>query len=205
MSRFRRPRWRDPRLGVGVLLVAGSVALGGWLFSQADHTTPSYVARGPIAVGQTLAEADMDVVDVNLSTVAHGYLSHGEVAELKAAGAVFIHRVPAGELIPRSAVGSVTDLTYRPVSIPVTNPTPIAPGDIVDLWVMAEDLTGREAADPARVATGLHVTAVASDDSLFSATGGHLVHALVAEADLPEVLAALGSRTIITLVPQLHG
>src|SRR5690625_6270708 len=40
--RVRRPSWRDPRLGVGVLLVAGAVALGSWTVSRADDTVTVY-------------------------------------------------------------------------------------------------------------------------------------------------------------------
>src|SRR5699024_10045794 len=32
--RIRRPHWRDPRLGIGVVLVALAVALGAWTFAQ---------------------------------------------------------------------------------------------------------------------------------------------------------------------------
>ena len=37
----RRPSWRDPRLGVGVLLMAASVALGAWTVAGASPTTPA--------------------------------------------------------------------------------------------------------------------------------------------------------------------
>ncbi|WP_418605469.1 hypothetical protein [Georgenia sp. SUBG003] len=43
--RMRRPTWRDPRLGVGVVLVAASVALGTWAVRDAAATVEVYAAR----------------------------------------------------------------------------------------------------------------------------------------------------------------
>ena len=57
-SRIRRPSWRDPRLGVGVLLVAGSVALGSWTMARADHTVTVFTAATVLAPGEVLAEED---------------------------------------------------------------------------------------------------------------------------------------------------
>lgn len=205
MSKFRKPRWKDPRLGVGVLLVAASVALGGWVFAQADRTEPVYRAKDPIAVGESLDSAALELVNVNLGAAASAYLGVEEVEALRAAQARFIHAVAPGELVPRRTLGTASDLQMRPVSITVTNPAPLAVGDVVDLWVMIEDLAGREASEPEQVATGLHVKAVEEDESLFAATHGQLVHVLVPEGDLARVLAALGSKSIVTLVPQLHG
>ncbi len=207
MSKFRRPRWKDPRLGVGVLLVAISVALGAWIFAEADKTEAVYIARAPIAVGETLQDAQWELVDVNLGAVRSSYLNVEGVAELSVPSedVRFIHSVPAGELVPRSALGSVDDLQMRPVSISTSTPAPLEVGSVVDLWVMTEDVTGREQAEPELVATGLHVRAVEDDQSLFTSANGMLIHALVAEEDLARVLAALGPRAHITLVPQLSG
>lgn len=205
MSRFRKPRWRDPRLGVGVLLVAVSVALGAWLFAKADKTEPVYIARDSIAVGATLQDAPWELVNVNLGVAHPSYLSVEQVDELRVAGseARFIRAVPAGELVPRSALGSVIDLQMRPVSISVTHPTPLEAGDVVDLWVMTEDVTGREVGEPELVATGVHVSSVEDDESLFASANGNVVHVLVPEEDLASVLAALGAKANITLVPRL--
>ena len=46
--RLRRPGWRDPRLLVGVGMIAGSVALGAWAVTAAEASTPVYVARGAL-------------------------------------------------------------------------------------------------------------------------------------------------------------
>lgn len=46
--RLRRPRWKDPRLIVGVVLVVASVLMGALLVSRLAETTPVLVARSPI-------------------------------------------------------------------------------------------------------------------------------------------------------------
>src|SRR5690606_23537154 len=59
VQRLRRPTWRDPRLGVGVLRVAASVALGSWAVARADRTTDVLVAVEALAPGDRLADAEL--------------------------------------------------------------------------------------------------------------------------------------------------
>lgn len=204
---FRRPRWRDPRLGVGILLVAISVALGSWVFSKADHTSPVYRAGGTVPVSERLVDAQLELVNVNLADAHEAYLTPADVDDLTAAGhaPLFVRAVPAGELIPRSAIGTSADLELRPLSVVVTNPGPVHVGSVVDLWVTPEGVTGQEETEPELVASGLHVSAIEEDDSLFAAARGNVVQVLVPQAEVGTVLAALGSRAQVTLVPQLGG
>src|SRR3954452_20167145 len=57
-ARLRRPGWRDPRLLVGVVMVAASVALGSWAVQSAQTTVPVYVARDALVPGQRLEPDD---------------------------------------------------------------------------------------------------------------------------------------------------
>jgi hypothetical protein len=43
--RVRRPGWRDPRLWIGVVLVAGSVVAGARLLAAADDTVQVWSPR----------------------------------------------------------------------------------------------------------------------------------------------------------------
>lgn len=205
MSRFRRPKWRDPRLGVGILLIAISVALGGWVFAQADKTDSFYIAADPIPVGTAASQAPLEVVQVQLAGAAGHYLGPEELADLNLTEPVFVSSVQPGELIPVSALGEAGDLLLRPLSVTVTHPSLIKVGDVVDMWMKQEDVTGREATEPELIAQELHVTAIDTDESVFAATNGRVVHVLVAEPDIKAVLAALGSKSIITLIPQISG
>lgn len=207
MSAFRRPRWRDPRLGIGVLLVAVSVALGAWIFAQADKTQAIYRAGAPIAVGEGAGTAALELINVNLGAASERYAAPegADPLNLDDGDVVFIRAVPAGELVPRSSLGSAADLHLRPLSVPVANSAPVEVGSIVDLWVSPVDVTGAESGEPELVATGLHVSGIEEDESLFAGAGEQLVRVLVEESSIGRVLGVLGSRSTVTLVPQLGG
>lgn len=199
-TRFRKPHWRDPRLAVGVLLIAASVAAGSWLFARADTTTPVYRALDTIVVGTPIADAAMEIVHVNLGDAAPTYLRPGDPA-----AGVFSRPVWAGELVPTSVLVDVSALNLRPLAVTTSTAAVIAPGATVDLWVATSDGTGREDTDPELIAGGLAVSAVEEDTSVFASKGGLLVHLLVPDEDVGRVLAALGPRSTVTLVPLLGG
>jgi hypothetical protein len=136
--RLRRPGWRDPRLLLGVMLVAGSVALGSAVVSGAARTVPVYAAAGPLVPGDPV-EADALVVrEVRLGEAADGYLRADAALP---AGLVAVRTVGAGELVPRAAVADGAALDVRPVAITPDGPLPrgLAEGATVDLWFVPPD------------------------------------------------------------------
>ena len=56
-KRLTRPGWRDPRLGVGLVLIAGSVALGAWAVDASSATEPVYAARDVLMAGRPIGAA----------------------------------------------------------------------------------------------------------------------------------------------------
>src|SRR5699024_11876138 len=76
--RVRRPSWRDPRLGVGVLLVAGSVALGSWTVSRADDTVTVYTTATVLSPGDQVDDEDLVATQVQVPALAEPYLTPGE-------------------------------------------------------------------------------------------------------------------------------
>ncbi|MGQ7295066.1 SAF domain-containing protein [Quadrisphaera sp. KR29] len=133
-SRLRAPSWREPRLVVGLLLVLASVLAGARVVSAADATVPVWVAARTLVPGQEITTSDLRAVRVHLDGGEAGYLS---AAQQPPAGAVALREVTSGDLLPRSAVGSATELTTRPVGLPVTGPVPsgLVAGALVDVWV----------------------------------------------------------------------
>jgi len=202
VQRLRRPTWRDPRLGVGVLLVAASVALGSWAVARADRTTEVLVAAETLAPGDVLSAADLRPHSVRPDGLGDTYLAAD--AELPA-DAVVTRVVGAGELVPASAVGSAADVALRPVVVSVPGPPPsgVAKGAVVDLWHTAVPATGLEAepAEPRLLAERLVVSDLLEADSLFAAAGGSAVQVLVTQVDLPVVLAAVAGDGEIVVVP----
>jgi hypothetical protein len=202
-ARLRRPSWRDPRLGVGVLLVAGSVALGSWVVAGADRTVAVYQARDTLSPGTRIDVEALDVVQVRLDAVDATYLVPG--ADLPA-DAVVLRTVGEDELLPVTAVGSAAELDLRPVQVPMTAAlqTSVGTGSRIDLWVAVPDGSGPTASllPPELLVGDVEVAAVHEDTSVFAGSGEVQVQVLVPLDDLPAVLAALGAEgSSVTVVP----
>ncbi|WP_232820373.1 SAF domain-containing protein [Brachybacterium sp. YJGR34] len=131
--RLRRPRWKDPRLIVGIVLVVASVLMGALLVSRLSATTPMLVAKAPIVPGDEIDAADLTTVEMRLGDQADLYLG---TAEAIPEGAVATRTIQSGELLPLTAVGQPADVPLRPVVIPVdeTVAESVAPGAAVELW-----------------------------------------------------------------------
>lgn len=202
-ARLRRPGWRDPRLLVGLALVAASVALGSWLVRTAQDSVGVYVARETTVPGDPIDAASLTVAQVRLGEVdLDGYLPADEPLP---DDAVALRVVEAGELLPRSAVGSADDLALRPVSVPVRGATSdaVREGGQVDLWfapAARADDDGAGAADPEQLAAGLVVAQVDRPTGALAASGTTTVHVLVPLDDLPAVLAALAGEGTVDVV-----
>ena len=114
--RLQRPRWRDGRLVIGVLLVLASLVLGSVVVSSADDRVPSYAARAPLVPGQRVTEADLVRVDVQLGDASPVYLS----ARRALGPDRFVLRpVQSGELVPVAAIGGRDAVTAQPLTLVV--------------------------------------------------------------------------------------
>ncbi|MGC0143233.1 hypothetical protein [Pseudactinotalea sp. Z1732] len=200
--RMRRPSWRDPRLGIGVLLVAASVALGSWVVTQAGATVPAYTAREVLVPGEPITMDDLEVVQVQMSGLMQTYLTPEEDVP---ADAVVLRTVGAGELVPAAAIGSAVQLDLRPVTIPTdaSAATSLARGSRVDVWVARPDPQGSIGAvlPPVQLLPDVQVAEVLEDTALFAGANQVHVQVLIAEADLADVLEALSSGAEVILVP----
>ncbi|WP_152192691.1 hypothetical protein [Georgenia satyanarayanai] len=203
-QRLRRPSWRDPRLGVGVLLVAASVALGSWAVARADRTTDVLLAVEALTPGDRLVDAELRPHAVRPDGLAGAYVAAGEDLP---DDAVVTRVVGAGELVPAAAVGSSAEVDLRPVVIglPGAAPSGVVKGAAVDLWVTATAAPGlREESEPEPprlLAEQLLVSDLLEADSLFAGAGGSAVQVLVPRTELPAVLAAQSGEAQIVVVP----
>lgn len=204
-ARLRRPGWRDPRLLTGLAMVAASVALGSWVVRAAQHSVSVYVARATTVPGQRLDPTSLGVAQVRLSgaDLARYLPSDQKLPD----EAVALRVVQAGELVPRSALGSAADLAVRPVSVPVTGvpSDAVRAGSQVDLWFTAAvahsaAATSTTSPAPVQLAQGLIVADVDRPAGAFTAGGTTTVHVLVPVADLSKVLAALAGDGAVDVV-----
>ena len=180
-SRLRRPRWLDPRLITGVLLVLGSVVVGTRVIAAADHTVPVLVAATDMAPGQALSpdlvETRNVVLDGNLDRYVTGSIGGGYV---------LVRAVSEGELLPRSAVAAATgdEIRHVTIALPAAEvPVGLTGGAVVDVWrVPAMDATDRTAQ---RLLSRVGVTDADVDTGGLTSAGSQtrVTLALVAAAD----------------------
>ncbi|GAA1489911.1 SAF domain-containing protein [Brachybacterium sacelli] len=133
VMRLRRPRWKDPRLIVGIVLVVASVLMGALLISRLAATTPVLIAKSPIVPGDEIDPGDLATVEMRLGEQEGLYVGAlGMIPE----GAVATRAIQVGELLPLSAVGQAADVPLRPIVIPVatTVAESVQPGAKVELW-----------------------------------------------------------------------
>ncbi len=139
-SRATTPGWRDPRLWIGVVIVAVSVVAGSRLLAAADDSVPVWAVSGDLATGDELTGADLvarrvrfvDPDDLDLYYPADQALP----AELR-----LRQDVGSGELLPRSATGSAEEagVLQLPVTVePAALPPGVGAGSVVDVYLRTD-------------------------------------------------------------------
>lgn len=135
--RSRRPGWRNPRLLLGLVLVAASVVVGARLMAAADDTVGVWAVSRDLPAGATIDPADLARRQIRFpdDATADGYLDAGdrlpETTTLNRA-------VDAGELLPRAAItqDEGPDLVEVPLSVALDDlPATVRQGSVVDIWV----------------------------------------------------------------------
>lgn len=182
----RTPGWRDPRLWVGVVLVAASVVLGARVLASADDTVGVWTLPADAGAGQRLSPEDLVLTRVRMPEGTGAYFT---ATDQLPASPVLNRAVSAGELLPRAALGGPGQDDRVQVSLavdPTLVPPDTAPGSVVDLYLV--DASRGHATDRAAL-SGASVVALRSPGETFSATPGEQLVLAVPEADLQSYLA----------------
>ena len=136
--RSTRPGWRDPRLWLGVAIVAASVVLGARVFAAADDTVEVWALTEDAGVGDTLTPEDLQVHRVRFGSGEEQdryFLAEEALPD----EVTLLRGVGAGELLPRSAVGSNEDAGTVDLSVevpPALLPTTVQAGSVVDVHLV---------------------------------------------------------------------
>lgn len=161
--RSRRPGWRNPRLLLGLLLVACSVVLGARVLAAADDSVGVWAVARDLPAGAAIDRGDLEQRSVRFpdAETADGYLAaRDDLPE----GATLNRPVSGGELLPRSALASETgpDLVEVPISVLSDDlPATVRQGSTVDVWVTPKvSAVGDARVEAVRVLTDVVVVAV---------------------------------------------
>lgn len=192
-GRLRRPGWTDPRLLVGLLLVAVAVVGTVTVLSQADRTEPYLAARSTLTPGTVLDESNAVIVRVR---VGDGYIPAVDPVPW---GSVVTRTVGAGELVPASAIADAGGFGSRPIAVSSALPLAdgIVPGAVVDVWLTREGFAGPESS---LVGAGLVVDQVDRGTGAFSSGAADTVYVLVPARDVGDFLAALADEGEVAVV-----
>ena len=136
-TRSRRPGWRNPRLLLGVVLVAASVVVGARLMAAADDTVGVWVVVRGLPSGATLEDGDLERRQIRFpdDETADRYLA---AADDLPDPATLDRPVAAGELLPRDALATDEgpELVEVPISVASDDlPATVRQGSVVDIWV----------------------------------------------------------------------
>ncbi|MDO7881188.1 hypothetical protein [Antiquaquibacter soli] len=190
----------DPRLLVGVLLVAGSTAGVVALVATADETTPVYVAEGALLPGQPLDESDLVIQGVGLPSAGEHYLVPGDIPE---GGLIVTRAVADGELVPATAVGSRRSSTLASVVISTSGALPesVGAGAEVDVWSAAEDEESGKYATPTVLVDGAIVVRLVSTETIVAGGEVTAVEVLVSRSSIARLLEAIANDAALSIVP----
>ena len=193
--RLQSARWRDPRLAVGVVLVAASVVLGARVIAAADDTVGVWSVRSDMSAGTVLTSADVAPTRIHFTSAdaASPYLLADEPLP---GDVVLAHDVRAGELLADSALVPQTAAAAElPLAVPDGSlPADLAPGDLVDVWVTPDEASAAGGGKAQRVLSA--VTVVSLDTADTALGGGDATRVLIA---LDESAAAGLDDTLATL------
>jgi hypothetical protein len=195
--RATTPGWRDPRLWIGIAIVAVSVVAGARLLASADDTVAVWAVADDMGAGDLVSDVDLVVRRVRFAD--GGDLDrYFRADDTLPADLQLTRGVGAGELLPRAAVGAAAEADRLQVSVEVAPgrvPTSVDEGAVVDVFVL-------DAGDPGRrprhelgpaLAEVTVVDAPAADDGFGSTTGLRQLVLAVPEAEVTGFYTLLGS------------
>lgn len=193
-------RLADPRLLIGILLVAGSVAGVVALVAAVDTRTTVFAAASALAPGDRIERGDLVERAVALDGADGLYLGADEVPD---GGLVVLRPVREGELLPRSAVGDSAGADATTVVLELGAPvsSAVVAGSSVDVWATAIDPTTREHGAPAVLVADAVVVRVIADEGLVARSSAAGVEVRVPREAIARVLHALAAGDALAVVP----
>jgi len=157
--RIGRPKWLDPRVIGGILLLVVAVVIGSRVIAASSTTVPVWSASRDLSTGTVIAAGDLVAAEVNLGEVQGQYLG----TDTDPVGRTVSVPVRRGELVPSAAV---TDppANGRVLVVPVPPdrfPPGVGHGSVIDLYLTTDNGTaGSQQTETALLRSGLTVQSV---------------------------------------------
>lgn len=205
-QRLRKPGWRDPRLIIGLVLMALGIGLGSAIINAASNTVTVYAAAKTLTEGAALEPGNLVAKEVRIPDHERHYLTpEATDATWWQSDPRLARTISAGELVPLSALTNETNSQLRPVTFSVgvgSSEEGLDVGTVVDLWHVSDANSDDE---PRLLAQGLQVSGVSEESGPLALAGSKAVTVLIPLDDLKDVLHAKSSAGSVELVRQLGG
>lgn len=180
--RLTPPRWLNPRLVGGVVLVLAAVLLGSVVVSSADHRQPVWSLSRDVAAGTVLTGADLRPVRVQLGAASSRYLR----ADIAVAGRTVHRSLHAGELLAATELADPEPGVTVTIPMQPENAPQIERGERITLWLSTKTCRGVVLLSGVPVQSAQKLTG-----SAFGSTTGSLLVVRVSAADAKRVVSAL--------------
>ncbi len=193
VRRMKTTRWKDPRLAGGILLIAFSAIVGGYLF-QGPPTIPVYQAGETVLPGTVIESAELRTVEIP-ADVAGAYLGPRDgVGE-----AQLTQVLTEGQFVPRSSIEQ-EKAEGNVLVVPLASPAPasLGKGSHAQLWRVRQSEPGGKEARAELVAQDVLIVSVASADAMMM--DQITAEIRVQDHQISAVLAVLGSQDGLVLV-----
>lgn len=189
----------DPRILLGVVLVAASTIGVTAVVQGLNRTEPVYRAAEPLVAGARISAADLVATPVRLGGADSLYLS----GPIPAGGFVVTRTIAEGEMVPLSALGSAAGVDVASVVVDLSTRLSgsIAPGAVVDLWSAPKKAgTTTEYGAPVVLVSGATVVRTIQPQGIVQATQQNTVELQVPRDDVAAVLQAVADGARISAV-----
>ncbi|RZT58094.1 hypothetical protein EV140_2332 [Microcella alkaliphila] len=195
----RPRRVTDPRLIIGLALVAASVAAVVGIVAVNDDGVEVYAAPRALVAGELVTAADLELRTLGLGADARHYL---DPATLDEGGVIVARTVGAGELVPLGAVGDARGAQSTTVVVALATPlsATVRAGDTLDLWSAPAIEGGRFGAPSVIASSAQLVRTIAAEGVVATGEAGR-VELLVPRRDVARILHAQANRDALSAVP----
>ena len=191
--RLTRPRWMDPRVIGGILLVIVAIVVGSRVIAASARTTPIWAAARVLSAGTVVAQGDLEPVDVNLGESGSRYVSAGS----DPVGRAVNSEIKPGELVPAAALGESPSGRILVIPVPVDKfPPGVDHGSVIDLY-----LTDADAASDAEITTVL-LRAGLTVQSVQAPSSGGLSGAAANQYQIAVLVDAATADALVKTLPR---